>query len=250
MKNMDYELKYSRGTIYFSQYEHRILTNIIQEELKNLWSDHNFITIPGVRGSFLERLNFENPRRIKSILNYLNTNINFRKFIANKYNKVNNYDTLVEAFLENSTELISYSGKYFNDVLEILKRTETIGIENEIKSAQILQQSIKNILAKDVYVQITDPDSYDDLIDGVDLFFDIGEDTSTIQVKPLQNISKRENQIWVQSSGVQKKYDVDFIIFINGGKRIPDWIIFNNNPLPDSPLKFMEKDIFDTNIKI
>jgi len=241
-------LKYDNDKVmYYTNTQHYLLKNIINDKLRELWSHKNFITVPKVNDSFLERLGFEEPTRIKSILNYLNTNILFRSFIAKEYG-VHNFDSLIKAFEDNSKDLISQEGKHFKQVLDLLKKTEDSGIKTEMWSANIIKKVMKNKFNLDITPHITNPDSYDDMIEGIDIFFTYEELTSTVQVKPYKSFRKIKDQIWIENAGLNKMYRVDFMFFAN--RYTNEWIMFSNNPLDNECLKFKVSDVIDTNLNI
>lgn len=244
MKKLKYD---NEKVMYYTDWQHYRLKNKIDEKLRELWSHKNFINLPGIDGIFLERLGFEKPKRMKSILNYLNTNILFRAFIAEEYG-AHDFDSLIDAFEENSYDLISENGKHFKQVLELLKITENSGAKTEMWSANIIEKVMKKKYDIDITAHVTDPDSYDDMIEGVDIFFTWEELLSTVQVKPYKGFKKKGDQIWVENTGLNKMYFVDFMFFANRYTR--EWIMFINKPLDNECLKFKLSDILDTNLNI
>jgi len=242
------KLKYDGDKVmYYTNTQHYLLKNKITAKLQELWNHKSFITIPGVDGIFLERLGFEEPKRMKSILNYLNTNILFRSFIAKEYG-VQDFDSLIEAFKKNSYDLISEEGKHFKQVLDLLKKTEDSGIKTEMWSANIIKEVMKKKFNLDITPHVTNPDSYDDMIEGIDIFFTSEERTSTVQVKPYQSFRKIKDQIWIENTGLNKRYWVNFMFFAN--RYTNQWIMFFNRPLDDECLKFKLIDVLDTNLNI
>jgi hypothetical protein len=198
---------------------------VVTETLLRLYSNH--INIGGVY--FVARQSFENPDRIKSILNYSNTNIMLAKWIVQNF-KITTFEDLIDFVITKAADLFLSQGEYFTEVVKILKKTEEIGIKNELESCKIMSDVIFEKLGKRVDVMRTETDSPDDIFYGVDIFFNLGEKEFTCQVKPLKDIYQKDLDIVVVSSGRIKKYDTHYWMFIHIDNYTQEkkWALFQN----------------------
>jgi hypothetical protein len=243
--------------------EHNQFKNLIYSFLERIYGRDNFITIEGISGRFLKRQDFDPPDRLKSILNYLNTNILFRNLICRKFPEISNYGELVKVFGDNYQEFIEPSGKYFLEVLSLLRNTEKKGINSEISAAYRLSNSLNQKLGIVTDVYRSGTDSTDDIIYGIDIYYIQDEKVHGAQVKPLVSHRKEGDTLIITSAGLIKEYkNVEFIVFIlphseeNPGAEIwsplTKWFIFYNRPLwiRDKELCFSLGSLLDWGEKV
>ena len=151
-------------------------------------------------------------------------------------------------------------GEYFLEVVQLLEKTEEIGILNELSAIPRLKRGLKEKLSLDVNVVYTLPDSEDDLIGGIDLYYLDGDQKVGCQVKPLRSFSVEGDTIIIESSGLIKKYPgIQFLIFIDRHEReLPreekylaatKFFIFYNDPISieNKTLIFSQGSLFYTN---
>lgn len=179
--------------------------------LKSLYKD-KIINDDGI--DFVSNLPFDNPERIKSIINYASSNIYLCSSIVKDFG-IKNEKELINFIYDNKNDLFLQDGKYFKYVLTKLIKTEAIGVKNEESAAKHLTYYIKNKLGQDIKVSRTDTDCRDDLLHGIDLFFYIKERKFTCQVKPLKSVSTLDDRYIIRSFGKIKKLKVDYLIFID-----------------------------------
>lgn len=169
---------------------------------------------------FVATQKFDEQTRIKSIINYANTNITLIKSLV-KIFSIESTAELFNVIDENYKDLFLPNGQYFENTLRILRRTEQIGVENELLAAMFLQNVIKQKLGIDVEVKRTNTDSKEDLIEGIDLFFSISGERYTCQVKPLKSMTPDTKTMaqpvnyTIKSSGRIKEYNVNYWVFID-----------------------------------
>jgi hypothetical protein len=250
-----------RSTFDMSDRDHHEFKNLVMLKLRDIYGQESFSTMSGVWGNFLNPLEgLENPNRVKSILNYLNTNILFRELICRKSPSISSYQELKEYFSKNYRKFMDRGGEYFLEVVQLLEKTEEIGILNELSAIPRLKRGLKEKLSLDVNVVYTLPDSEDDLIGGIDLYYLDGEKKVGCQVKPLRSFSVEGDTIIIESSGLIKKYPgIQFLIFIDRHEReLPreekylaatKFFIFYNDPISieNKTLIFSQGSLFYTN---
>lgn len=183
--------------------------NLVKSEIDKIYSEK--VTIDNM--IFVAKQSFDSPQRLKSIINYANSNINLCEWIVKKFECISIVD-LFNTIREESLNLFSPEGKYFQTVLEKLTNTEAIGIRNEEFAAKYLQDFLaqKQINTK---VKRTETDCGDDLLRGIDLYFDYNGKKITSQVKPLKDIKISDEKIEILSSGKLKPYSVHYLLFVN-----------------------------------
>jgi len=250
-----------RSTFDMSDRDHHEFKNLIMLKLEDIYGQESFSSVSGVWGNFLNPLEgLENPNRVKSILNHLNTNILFRELICRKNPFISSYQELKEYFSKNYREFMARDGKYFPEVFQLLEKTEETGILNELSAIPRLKRGLKEKLSLDANVVYTLPDSEDDLIRGIDLYYLDGDEKVGCQVKPLISFYIDGEQIIITSSGLIKKYpEIQFWIFIDRHQReLPreekylaatKFFIFHNQPLyyENRSIVFSMNSIFYTN---
>lgn len=124
---------------------------------------------------------------------------------------------------KNKKDLFLSTGKYFKDILAILRNTENKGRENEIFAINYLNELM---ISKDIKCKIrqTDICSREDVIDGIDLILSTDKDWF-IQVKPLVSFKLKGNYYEIKSSGKLKNYSkVHYFIFVNE----KEYLLFTN----------------------
>jgi len=201
---------YTFGPISLSYGEFGIYQRKIQDQLRKLYTDT--VTIDNI--VFVAKQNFDNPQRLKSIINYANSNNILCENIVKKFN-CNTKEDLFNIIETESKNLFTPDGAYFNEVLRILTKTELYGIQNEEFAAKYLEGFLKqNSIDSKVYR--TETDCEDDLLKGIDLYFDYNGKKITCQVKPLKELHNNMRSMFeIVSSGKLKPYSVHYLIFVN-----------------------------------
>ena len=201
---------YTIGPISLSYSEFGSYQRKIKDQLEKLYADT--VTIDNI--VFVAKQSFDNTQRLKSIINYANSNITLCGWIVKNFNCTKK-DDLFNVIETESKNLFAPDGPYFNEVIKILSRTEFYGIQNEEFAAKYLEGFLKqNSIDSKVYR--TETDCEDDLIKGIDLYFDYNGKKITCQVKPLKELhNKVKSMFEVVSSGKLKPYSVHYLIFVN-----------------------------------
>lgn len=200
----------------FSKNQYSNIRDLIDSLLHSMYET---VTIEGINGKFVETQSWEDTNRLKSILNYANTNRLLLIELSNLF-KLNSYDEIYQFIKDNSKELFIKGEKYFDIVLNKLKLTEEVGIKNEEYAAEFLKNNFKDMNCKP---RRTETDFYDDLILGIDIYFTVsslknrtlGNREYTVQVKPLVESELTNGVYNVKTAGVVKNYKVDYYIFVN-----------------------------------
>jgi hypothetical protein len=110
--------------------------------------------------------------------------------------------------------LFTKDGKYLPQLIKSIRSTEYDGEQNE----KLASEYIKSVIFKKTNISV-DPDispvsSRKDLIDGIDIEFQIGQSRKyTCQVKPFRSRRDDGNNVIITSSGLIKEYSVDYICF-------------------------------------
>jgi hypothetical protein len=193
----------------FNQYKSTI-DNILKSEL------HNDKLVQVETLTLIKALPYEaNEGRHFSTLNKVNTNILLIKKMVNMFN-LNNFQDILSFIKNNKVDLFTQNGQYFKSlVYKTIRQTEKIGEDNEDLVCQYLK-----FLAKQKYGQDIEPirevtSSYNDLILGIDITFQINGIDYTCQVKPLKDVRQKDDFIIVTSSGRLKNYKTSYIAFVN-----------------------------------
>ena len=134
-------------------------------------------------------------------------------WIVSNFNCITKND-LFNVIQTHSEDLFLPTGQYFQSVISKLRITESHGIKNEEYAANYLKGLLHNKQI-DVNVLRTETDCRDDLILGIDLYFDYKGDKITCQVKPFKSISVVGDFLKVESSGKLKPYNVTYLIFVD-----------------------------------
>lgn len=214
------------ATITITDEQMREYSIIIRDLLSKLYPES--VEISGIY--FIKTQEFENPVRKRSILNYLNTNITFLKWLCRNF-EINSYEDIIYVLSKNSKELFLPGGEWFENTIDILKNTERIGELNEFKACDILKNVINEKLNEQIEVKKTQTDSEEDILFGIDIFFKLEGKIYTYQVKPLKGYNLEGKNYIIKSSGRLKYYEnVHYIIFINNNKyeNVTEYILFKN----------------------
>jgi hypothetical protein len=146
-----------------------------------------------------------------------------RKMINNRllFNKISNWAKssnkveLMEFITNNSDELFKPTGKYFNDIYQLLNRSSNKGNRLEKEAFSAFKAELK--MRKGVDINIVKPDKDKD-ISGVDGIFQWRGREFTIQVKTLHKIEsfkRDDSKFIVFCDGVLKDLETDYLIVIN-----------------------------------
>lgn len=202
------------GLLNLSDQEFNQYKNFIKSSLDKIYP--NKVNIENL--TFVGPQKFDYPGRYKSIINYANTNMTLLKSIVDKFS-IESTQELFNFLNQNYKEILSPEGQYFQNTLDILKRTEDYGNQNEILAAQFMQNVIKEKTGQNVEVKRTNTDSKEDLIDGVDVYFILDGKKYICQVKPLKEMSFNNQNYTIVSSGRIKPYKVDYWIFVDRNRQ-------------------------------
>jgi hypothetical protein len=187
----------------------------IEEILKSLYNQISITDLDGGVLTFAERQNWENPNRVKSILNYANTNHLLLYYLVDSNLSITDFNSLIDFLENNKSELFVKGGKYFDVVISKLSKSEEAGIKNEEYACRYLKSYIDSI-GKSCSIERTDTDCNADLILGIDIYFSIESDKKwTVQVKPLKGFVIKDDKYEILSSGMIKKYKINYYIFTN-----------------------------------
>lgn len=160
-----------------------------------------------------------------SIFHKINTNVTVMKYLVKTFN-LSNFNDLIELVVTRKNDLFIEGTVYFNEIHKILKITEEYGDRNELLSISYIKDVIKRKLNLDISPIKSPTGSYDDLINGIDIKFNLNGRDFTCQVKPLVSISEIGNNCVINSSGNIKNYKTDYLSFAD--HRTSKVILFQN----------------------
>ena len=202
----------------FNQYK-----SLVQKFLFEIYPDK--VNIGDIK--FISGQKFDYPGRYKSIINYANTNVTLLKSIVKMFS-IENVKELFEFLNKNYKEIFSSEGSSFANTLNVLKKTEEYGNQNEQLAAMYMQSVIKQKTGQNVEVKRTETDSREDFIDGIDLHFTLDGKRYTCQVKPLKEFELINNSetYRIKSSGRIKQYNVSYFVFVNKDRQ--KFAVFKN----------------------
>jgi hypothetical protein len=200
------------------------IKNLIDSILLDLYKD-NIVKIKGFDELFVAPIHGEDKNKLKSFLNYANTNQKLLQKLSDIF-KLKSYYEIYDFIKRNKNHLFLKEGKWFNIVKTSLEYTIRIGEENEKYALSFLN----NFFDLD-FSKRTDTDYEDDLINGIDIYFKKKGDDKvyTVQVKPFFSTKTINDNITINSSGVVKEYKTDYYIFVN---RKYDKVFMFYNDLP------------------
>lgn len=148
-----------------------------------------------------------------SIINKSIGNITILKWMY-KYFLFKSFLDLLNFVEKNKKEIFLSTGKYFNEILNILRVTENKGRENEQRAIKYISDLMKSKGYK-FEIKQTDICSREDVIDGIDLILKINKEFY-IQVKPLTSYKIKGYYYEIKSGGKLKNYSkVHYFIFVN-----------------------------------
>ena len=136
---MEQKNNYNLGNFTISYNNFIKYQNIVISILKSLYKD-NMMIEDGI--SFISALPFDDSKRIKSIINYANSNIYLCSSIVKDFN-LKDEKELIKFIYDNKNDLFLEKGKYFKYVISKLIKTEAIGVKNEEYAAKHLTHYIK-----------------------------------------------------------------------------------------------------------
>lgn len=160
-----------------------------------------------------------------SIFSKFNTNVTVMKYLVKTFN-INNFQELMDLIEERKGEFMVEGSPYFKEIWKILKITEEYGDKNEYISLDYIQTVIKNKLGLEINPIKSKPGSFDDMIHGIDIKFNIKGKDFTCQVKPLVSIKETGNECIIVSSGNIKNYKTDYLSFSN--HKTGESVLFQN----------------------
>ena len=160
-----------------------------------------------------------------SIFSKFNTNVTVMKYLVKTFN-INNFNELMDLIEERKNEFLVEGSPYFKEIWKILKITEEYGDKNEYIAVDYIKNVIKNKLNIEINPIKSKPGSYDDMIKGIDIKFNINNKEYTCQVKPLVSLRESGDDWIVQSSGNIKNYKTDYLAFAN--HKNGECILFQN----------------------
>lgn len=213
-----------------SEFENFVLTDtefnsykiFINQLLETNYGDRKVILNDpnGKQIVLFEAYNYEKikmPGREFSVLGKVNTNKILIERIWKKFN-ITSYTHLKNLINKLSKDLFNENGKFFKSktgdfsVWDSIRFTEMIGENNEDYVANFIQ----NLYGPDSKPVREITSSYKDMILGIDITFYIDGVEKTCQVKPLKfDNFKERGVVIIKSSGLIKKYNTDFIAFVD-----------------------------------
>jgi len=237
----------SLGKLEIENEEFTKYRKVVTETLLRLYRDYTKIG----NANFVARQSFDSPKRIKSIINYSNTNIMLAKWIVRNF-KITSFDELLDFVITKASDLFLPEGSYFEEVIKILKITEEIGIKNELAACGVMSDVISEKLGRKIDVLRTETDSAEDIFYGIDIFFDLDGKRYTCQVKPLKNIYLKDSEFVIQSSGSIKEYKTHYWLFIDVNNYTQElkWALFQNKEpiINDVILRFKKENLVSTSV--
>lgn len=203
---------YNLGKFTISREQLNYYKSEVDKILRGLYSN-DLITEVNF-GTFVKPQSFEpTPNRYISILNKVNTNLRYLSYLVDSFD-LGSIRDVIKFVSDNKEDLFTKNGKYLSNLLEIIRGTESEGEKNE----ELASRYIKHVILekKDIIVnpEISPISSKKDLVDGIDIEFQIGSSRKyTCQVKPFKSRRETSDKIIITSSGLIKKYNVDYICF-------------------------------------
>lgn len=154
-----------------------------------------------------------------SVLNKVNTNIMLLDKLTSLFG-ANSTQDLMRKINYHKDNLFYENGKYFDLVLQTIRYTEKKGEENEEMVCDYIKNLIQNKFGKNITPFREPTASYKDMILGIDITFNIDGKDYTCQVKPIKSFKEYESSIIIESSGILKQYNTDYIAFSNKDKNL------------------------------
>ncbi len=171
------------------------------------------------------------PGREYSILGKVNTNKLLIKKIWQEF-EIKNFLHLKNFIRKFCYDLFGENGRFFKSksngfsVWDTIRFTELSGEENEKYVAEFITKLFGP--ESNPIREVTS--SYKDMILGIDITFQIDGVEKTCQVKPLKSANFKERGVVViYSSGVIKKYNTDYIAFVNIKRSYGDKVLLFKN---------------------
>lgn len=149
-----------------------------------------------------------------SIFGKFNTNVTVMKYLVRTFN-LNSFQELMYLIEEKKGEFMVDGSPYFAEIWKILKITERYGDMNEYVSVDYIKNVISSKLNLDINPVKSKSGSFDDIINGIDIKFKIGDRDFTCQVKPLVSIRESGDEYIILSSGNIKDYKTNYLSFSN-----------------------------------
>ena len=154
-----------------------------------------------------------------SVLNKVNTNIMLLGKLTSLLGS-NSTEDLMQSITQHKNDLFSENGKYFYLVFQTIRYTEKKGEENEEMVCDYIKNLVQNKFGKTIKPFREPTASYKDMILGIDITFNINEKDYTCQVKPIKSFKNYGYTVIIESSGLLKQYNTDYIAFSNKDKNI------------------------------
>jgi len=210
---------------------------ILKEDDDRIYGIH---TLPKTEYSFLNYLtshytafslivNYLNIKILESIYNnkpIASRQLNFKKDKSNWEDELYNYFKLIKKF---KNDIFLPGNKIFDDLFNIIIKTNKMGYDSEDKMVNILRNYNKNIKN----IQTGGHGKKTDIIDGVDITFEFKNKNYTIQHKKCEHVILEHNNYIVQGVSNIKNYKTDYLSFEDSKKDIYMFrnrnIIINNN---------------------
>lgn len=172
---------------------------------------------------FVRKQDFDLGEGDISIINKSIGNITILKWMYRTF-RFESFPHLLNFVEKNKKELYLKDGKYFNEILEILRNTEKKGRENELLAMNYISDLMK-IKSVDFEIKQTSICSREDVIDGIDLILTNKGKDFYIQVKPLVSYKLNGSIYEIKSSGKLKEYKkIHYYVFVNS----KEYLLFTN----------------------
>jgi hypothetical protein len=165
-------------------------------------------------GSFVKPQSFEpTPNRHISILNKANTNLKYLSYLVDNF-ELNSINEVINFINDRKDDLFSKNGKYLSHLVSLIRSTEQAGERNEELASRYIKSIILEKTNTIVNPIISPVSSKKDLVDGIDIEFQIGSSRKyTCQVKPFKSRRDSGDFVIITSSGLIKEYKVDYLSF-------------------------------------
>ncbi len=184
----------------------------VNEILQTIYKDD--LVVESGFGTFVKPQSFEpTPNRHISILNKVNTNLRYLSYLINTFS-LNSIGDVIKFINDNKNDLFTKDGKYISSLVTTIRGTELEGEKNEELASQYIKSVILSKLNKSINPKISPISSKKDLVDGIDIEFQIDNSrVYTCQVKPFKSRVDNSNTVLITSSGLIKEYNVDYMCF-------------------------------------
>lgn len=163
----------------------------------------------------------EQPDRIFSILNKVNTNHILRKRLMELSGV--GPDTLIDHLREHSEDYFTENGRHFKEIHRVIRAVESKGERLEHLASGHIKEIFEKKFRHTPHIRHETTGSYRDMILGIDLSMDFMDKEVTFQVKPLLAVIYGTDTDTLTTKGQVKSYRTHYMVFAsekNGNVRM------------------------------